>query len=93
MRFLGVSDKNFMDHMMERYGKIWASDLEAFRQVLGAHREVDRLIGVYLQRVEDAIQFAQDRKTPFTPAQIVQTAYHAVNKVSRRQWRKRHGPG
>ena len=29
MRFHGVSAKNLMDHLMERYGKIWASDLEA----------------------------------------------------------------
>ena len=29
------------------------------------------MIYVYFQRVEDVIKFAQDRKTPFTLAQIV----------------------
>ena len=53
-----------------------------------------RLIYVYFQRVEDAIQFEQDGKTPFTPAQIVQTAYHAVNKIglyylALKEWRKK----
>ena len=27
MGFHGVSDKNLTDHLMERYGGIWASDL------------------------------------------------------------------
>ena len=40
------------------------------------------------------IQFAQYGKTPFTPAQIVQTAYHAVNKtglyyLTLKYWRKK----
>ena len=42
---------------------------------------MDLPIDVYLLQVEDAIQFAQEGKTPFTPAQIVQTEYHAVNKT------------
>ena len=74
MGFYGVSAKNLTDHLMERYGKIWASDLEALRQALSAPIEADRPIDVYFQRVEDAIQFSQDGKAPFTPAQIVQTA-------------------
>ena len=55
---------------------------------------MDRLIDVYLQRVEDSIQFAQDGKTPFTPAQIVHMEYHAVNKTgiysfALKEWRKK----
>ena len=42
---------------------------------------MDCLIDVYLHWVEDGIQFSQDRKTPFKPAQIVQTEYHAVKKT------------
>ena len=43
--------------------------------------KADLQIYVYLQRVEDAIQFLQDWKTPFTPSHIVQTSYYAVNKT------------
>ena len=68
MGFHGVSSKKLMDHLMERYGKIRTPDLEACRQALAAPIEVDRPIDVYLQQVKDAIQFAQDGKTPFTPA-------------------------
>ena len=71
MGFHGVSTKNLVDHLMERYGKFWVSDLEACRQALAEPIEVDRPIGVYFQQVEDAIQFAQDRKTPFTPSKMV----------------------
>ena len=44
--------------------------------------------------MEDAIQFAQDGKTPFTPVQIVKMTYHAVNKtrlysLSLKEWNKK----
>ena len=76
MGFHGVFAKNLAEHLMERYSKILASDLKACRQALADPIEVDRPIGVYFKQVEDVIQFAQDGKTFFTPAQIVQTAYH-----------------
>ena len=46
--FHGISAKNLVDHLMERYGKIWASDLEAYIQDIAEPIEVDRLIYVYL---------------------------------------------
>ena len=55
---------------------------------------MDLQIYVYLQRVEDAIQFAQDRKTPLTLSKIVQTAHHSINKtglytLELKEWRKK----
>ena len=81
MEFHGISAKDLMYNLMERYRKIRSSELEACRQSLSDHIEAARPIDVYFQQVEDAIQFAQDRKTPFTPAQIVHTEYHTVNKT------------
>ena len=94
MGFHGVYANNHVDHLMERYGKIWASDLEACRQALAEPIKAELPIDVYFQRVEDVIQFSQDRKTPFTPAQIVQTTYHAANKtgfysLALKEWRKK----
>ena len=43
--------------------------------------EVDRPINVYFQQLWYAIQLNQNVNTPFTPAQIVQAAYHAINKA------------
>ena len=62
-----VSKKSLVDHLMEKYGKIYASEIEACRQALVEPIEVDRLIKLYFQWVEDAIQFIQGRKTPLTP--------------------------
>ena len=55
---------------------------------------MDLPIGVYFQKVGDAIQFEQDGKTPFTPAQIMHIAYHAINKtglysLALKEWRKK----
>ena len=81
MGFHVFSFKNLVEHLKERYREIRASDLEACRQYLAEPIEVYFPIDVYLQKVEDAIQFVRYRKTLFTPAHILQTAYHAVNKI------------
>ena len=81
MGFHGVSARNIVDLLMERYGKIRASDLEACRKALREPIDIDRPIDVYLQRVEDVIQFSMDRNMLFTSAQIVQMAYHVINKT------------
>ena len=83
-----------MDHLMERYRRIRALYLEACRQDLAEPIELDLPIDVYLQQVKYAIKFAQDGKTPFNQSQMVQTAYHAVNKTgiysqAFKEWRKK----
>ena len=50
-RYMGFHDfytNNLVDHLVEIYGKIRASDLEACRQDLAEPIDVDRLIYVYL---------------------------------------------
>ena len=46
-----------MKHLMERYRKIRASDLESYRQALVAPIEVDLPTNVYFQPVEETIKF------------------------------------
>ena len=46
MGFHGFSAKNLVDHLIERYGKFWASDLEACIQALVEPIEVDHPIDV-----------------------------------------------
>ena len=77
----GVSAKRLMDHLMERYRNIRASDLEAYRKALAEAIEVDQSIDAYFQRVDDSIQFNQDRKAPFNPAKSLQTAYHTFSNT------------
>ena len=47
MGFHGVFAKNLVDHLLERYGKIWASTLEARRQAQEETIEVGRTINIY----------------------------------------------
>ena len=54
-----------MDYLTERYGKIRASEIEACRQALAKPIEVERPIIIYIQQVENTIQFAQNGKMPF----------------------------
>ena len=94
MGFRSVSAKDLVNHLMDRYGKIRASDLKACRQALVEPIELYHPIYVCLQWVEDAIKFLQDGKMPFKCAQIVQMAYHAVNKTgiyyfALKEWRKK----
>ena len=79
---------------MEIYGNICASNLKDFRQSLSETIKVDCPIDVYFQQVEDTIQIAQDGKKPFAQEQIVQTAYHSVNKtglcsLTLKEWHKK----
>ena len=76
-----VFAKSIVDHLIERYRKICASDLEACRQALAEPIEVDHLINVYPKWVEDSIQLAQDWKNPLTLSQILQMEFHAINKT------------
>ena len=58
MGFHSIFAKSIVDHLIERYRKICASDLEACRQSLAEPIEVDRLINVYLQWVEESMHLA-----------------------------------
>ena len=49
MGFHGVFANNLVGHLMERYGKICATDLEDRSQVLEEPIEVDHPIDVYFQ--------------------------------------------
>ena len=94
MGFHGVSTKILVDHLMERYEKICASELEAFRKALEDPIDVYRPIKVYFQRVFDTMNFAQDGKMLLTPAQIFEMEYNAVNKtgiysLALKEWNKK----
>jgi hypothetical protein len=57
--------------------------------------DVTRPIDIYFQTIDDCVQFATDGQVPFTPTQIVQTAYHAISKSGIyndvcKEWRQKH---
>jgi hypothetical protein len=78
--YLGVTSRDLLDHLFERYGMITASDIANCRTRMEAPMDTTRPIDIYFQATNDCVQFATDGQVPFTATQIVETAYHAASK-------------
>jgi hypothetical protein len=78
--YLGITPRALIDHLLTQYGKITASDIANCSTKMEAPMDATRPIDIYFQIIDDRIQFATNGQVPFTPTQIVQTAYHAVSK-------------
>jgi hypothetical protein len=92
--YLGVTPRDLLDHLLERYGKITASDIANCRTRMEAPMDTTGPIDIYFQTINDCVQFATDGQVPFTATQIVQTAYHTVSKSGLynnacKEWRRR----
>ena len=77
--YMGVTTRDLLDHIMDRYGNITAADLKANEARINEALDNSRPIDVFFQRIDDAVQHADDGENPFTAKQILQTAFHSVN--------------
>ena len=77
-RYMGVTTRDLLDHLMDRYGNITAADLKANEACINEALDNSRPIDVFFQRIDDAVQYADDGKKPFTAKQILQTAFDSV---------------
>jgi hypothetical protein len=92
--YMAVTPRDLIDHLLERYGRITASDIANCRTKMEAPMDPTQPIDVYFQNIDDCIQFATDGQVPFTALQIVQTAYHAISKSGLyndacKEWRRK----
>jgi hypothetical protein len=92
--YMGVAPRDLIDHLLERYGRITASDIVNCRTRMEAPMDPTQPIDVYFQNIDDCVQFATDGQVPFTALQIVQTAYHAISKSGLyndacKEWRRK----
>jgi hypothetical protein len=79
--YMGVTPRDLIGHLLERYGRIMASDIANCRTKMEAPMDPTQPIDVYFQTIDDCVQFATDGQVPFMALQIVhQTAYHAISK-------------
>ena len=53
-------------------------DNEANKDKMGEPYDPENPIDEYFKRIEDAMQYAEDGNSPFSPQKIVLTAYHAI---------------
>ena len=76
--YLSVSTRNILDHLLRRYGKITAANLDHNKKQMDDPYNPSEPIDNYFKRIDNAVQFASNGDIPFTQKQIMQTAYHAI---------------
>ena len=92
--YLGVTTRDLLDHLIDRYGKITPADLETNKKRMNEPIDATQTIDIFFKRIDDCIQYADDGEVPFTPEQILQTTYHAVSTCGHytdacKIWRKK----
>eukprot|EP00957_Ditylum_brightwellii_P119905 9150218-Ditylum_brightwellii.AAC.1 len=79
--YLGVTSRDVLDHLMDRYGQIKPVDLVEngmnYNKPMGTSQPID----AYFARIDYCIQYASDGKTLHTTKQIITTVLHAVQKT------------
>ena len=83
-----------MNHLLQRYGKITASDLMNNKRKMDEPLDPSAPIDVYFKRIDKCVQFATDTETAYTPEQILQTPYYAVSASNLytdacKEWRRK----
>ena len=92
--FLSVTARDLITHLLQRYGKITASDLMLNKQKMDEPLDPSVPIDVYFKQIDKCVQFATDAETVYTPEQILQTAYYAVSSSNLytdacKEWRRK----
>ena len=92
--YMGVSSRDLIDHLLDRYGKITPADIEECKTRMTTPMDSSQPIDVYFKQIDDCIQYAVDGQVAFTPDQILQTVYHAVSTSGYyndpcKEWRKK----
>ena len=80
--YMGVTTRDLLDPLMDRYGNITSADLKANEPCINEALNISRPIDVFFQCINDALQYDDDEKKPFTAKQILQTAFHSLNATS-----------
>jgi len=92
--FLAVTARDIMNHLLQRYGKITASDLMANKRKMDEPFDPSVPIDVYFKRIDECVQYATDAETAYTSEQILQTAYYAISSSNLyldacKEWRRK----
>jgi hypothetical protein len=76
--YLNVSTRQLLDHLYRQYAQISAADLQDNDASLKASYDPNLPIETLFDQVEDAVDFAAAGLTPYTPEQVVATAYQLI---------------
>jgi hypothetical protein len=92
--YFGVTARDLIDHLLDRYGNITPADIAACKQRINKPIDASQPIDVYFQKIDNGIQYAGDGQVAFTTGQILQTTYHAISTSgfyndACKEWRKK----
>ena len=92
--YLGITTRDLIDHLLDRYGKITLAAIEACKVRMKEPYDLSQPINLFFQRIDDCVQDASDGQLAFTNGQIIQKSYHAVSTLGHytdacKGWRKR----
>eukprot|EP00957_Ditylum_brightwellii_P203711 15335889-Ditylum_brightwellii.AAC.1 len=79
--YLGVTARDVLNHLMDRYGQIKPSNLVANGENHNKPMDISQPIDAYFACIDDCIQYASDGKMPYTSKQILTTALHAMQRT------------
>jgi hypothetical protein len=92
--YLGVSTRDLLDHLLDRYGRITSADITKCKQRMEEPIDSTEPIDVYFQKIDECVQYAADGRVAFTADQILQTGYNAISTSgfyhdASKEWRRK----
>ena len=75
---MGVTTRDLLDHLIDRYGKITLADLKDNK--LRINEPIDPSVSLkkYFKLIDDCVQFDYDGNTLYSPKQILQTTLLSI---------------
>ena len=91
--YLGVTTRDVLDHLLDRYGKISPAGLALNDKTFNTEVDTTQPIDVYFRRIEDYVTYSADGGVAISPAQTLNTAYHNISKTGQyneacKEWHK-----
>ena len=78
--YIGETTRDQLDHLMYQYGNITSAYIKYNEARINEAFYHSRPIDVFFQRIDDAVQYNDDRKTRLRKK--LQTAFHSANATS-----------
>ena len=76
--YLNVTTREILDHLYSQYARISAADLQDNDVALKTAYDPNLPIKTLFDQVENAVDFAAAGNTPYSPKQVVATAYQLI---------------
>ena len=92
--YLAVTTKDIITHLLRRYGKISAGDINRCNQRMAEPMDPTLPIDMFFKRIDEGIELAADAENPYSEKQVIQMAYYTISATglyteAGRKWRKR----